>query len=220
MRWLNTGSWSKSEAEVNRLVHKVVNAPDFQANDLQNFSAHRENGRLDAANKTSPLEDGFQVASVTIEVPTGEPSNSETSRPYSVPGLHYRKLLNVIKAAFLRVGVTRMATRGTKTMMRTKKVMRVMRMKMAKVVNIQTLGRALMKTWGMYIKYWTEYGMRIRGICTLENMRWVIGSRSRVLVPPPIPLCLTAFQSSCLTPNSILLSYRPPVPHQQQQQPQ
>jgi len=100
MRWLNTGSRSKSEGEANRLVHEVINAPDFQADDLQNFSAHRENGRLDVTNKTSPLDDGFQVASITIEVPTGEPSDSETSRPYTVPGLRYRKLLNVIKAAF------------------------------------------------------------------------------------------------------------------------
>ena len=100
MRWLNTGSRSKSEAEVNRLVHDVINAPDFQADDLQGFSAHRENGCLDAANKASLLGDGFRVASITIEVPTGKSSDSETSRPYSVPGLRYRKLLNVIKTAF------------------------------------------------------------------------------------------------------------------------
>ena len=97
---MNTGSRSKSEGEVNRLVHEVLNAPDFRAKDLQGFNAHRENGCLDMANKTSPLDDGFQVASVTIKVPIGEPSDSEMSRSYSVPGLHYRKLLNVIKAAF------------------------------------------------------------------------------------------------------------------------
>lgn len=100
MRWINTGSRSKSEGEVNRLVNGVLSASDFRAEDLHNFNAHRENGRLDAASRASPLEDGFQVASITIEVPTGESSNSEISRPYSVPGLHYRKLLNVIKAAF------------------------------------------------------------------------------------------------------------------------
>ena len=99
-KWMNTRSWLKSEGEVNRLVNEVLNTPDFHAKDLQNFSAHQANGCLDAAEKTNPLDDNFQVASVTIEVPTGEPSDSETSRPYSVPGLHYRKLLNVIKAAF------------------------------------------------------------------------------------------------------------------------
>ena len=100
MEWMNTGSRSKSEAEVDRLVHGVINTPDFRAEDLQGFGARRENIRLDTANKKGPLDDGFHVASVTIEVPTGEPTDSETSRQYSVPGLHYRKLLNVIKAAF------------------------------------------------------------------------------------------------------------------------
>jgi hypothetical protein len=100
MKWVNTGSRSKSEGEVNRLVNDVFNAPDFHAEDLRNFSVHRENNRLDAADKSSPLDDSFQVTSVTIEVPTGEPANSEASRQYSVPGLHHRKLLNIIKAAF------------------------------------------------------------------------------------------------------------------------
>ena len=100
MRWMNTGSRSKSEGEVTRLVNEVLDAPDFRAEDLHNFSAHRENGHLDAARKTNPLDDSFQVTSIAIDVPTGEPGNSETSRSYSVPGLHYRKLLNVIKAAF------------------------------------------------------------------------------------------------------------------------
>ena len=100
MQWVNTGSRLKSEGEVNRLVNNVLSAPDFRTEDLQNFSTHRENGCLDAANKANPLGDNFQVASVTIEVPTGDLCDSETSRSYSVPGLHYRKLLSVIKAAF------------------------------------------------------------------------------------------------------------------------
>ena len=100
MQWLNTGSSSKSEGEVNRLVDDVLNAPDFRAEDLHNFNAHRENSRLDDADKATPLGDGFQTASITIEVPTGQPTDPSTSRTYSVPGLRYRKLVNVIKAAF------------------------------------------------------------------------------------------------------------------------
>ena len=46
MRWLNTGSKSKSEGEVDRLVGDVLNAPDFRAEDLRNFSATRENDHL------------------------------------------------------------------------------------------------------------------------------------------------------------------------------
>lgn len=100
MCWMNSGSNSKSEGEVDRLVDKVLNAPDFRVEDLHNFGSHRENSRLDAADRTSLLDDGFQAASVTIEIPTGEPSNRSAPRTYSVPGLRYRKLLNVIKAAF------------------------------------------------------------------------------------------------------------------------
>jgi len=100
MRWLNTGSKSKSEEEADRLVETVFNAPDLHADDLRNFSARRENGRLDAADKTNLLEDGFQVTSITIDVPTGKPGDPSAPRTYSVPGLRYRKLLNVIKAAF------------------------------------------------------------------------------------------------------------------------
>ena len=102
MRWMNTGSRSKSEGEVDRLVDEVLNSPDFCSEELRSFRAHRENGRLDSANKTSPLDDGFQATSVVIEVPTGtgEPNKKEDSHSYLVPGLHYRKLLNVIKAAF------------------------------------------------------------------------------------------------------------------------
>ena len=101
MQWVNTGSRSKSEGKVNWLVNNVLSAPDFQTEDLQNFSTHQENGCLDAANKANPLGDNFQVTLVTIEVPTGDLCDSETSCSYSVSGLHYQKLLSIIKAAFL-----------------------------------------------------------------------------------------------------------------------
>ena len=100
MQWLNTGSSSKSEGEVNCLVDDVLNAPDFRAEDLHNFNARRENSRLDDADKATPLGDGFQTASITIEVPTGQPTDPSTSCTYLVPGLRYWKLVNVIKAAF------------------------------------------------------------------------------------------------------------------------
>jgi len=100
MRWLNTGSKSKSEEEADRLAETVFNAPDLHPDDLRNFSARRENSRLDAVDKTNPLEDGFQVTSITIDIPTGKPGEPSAPRTYSVPGLRYRKLLNVIKAAF------------------------------------------------------------------------------------------------------------------------
>ena len=100
MDWMNTGGKSKSEGEVNRLVNGVLKAPDFRTEDLHRFSAHHENECLDIADKTNYLEDGFQVTSITIEVPTGKSDNLLAPHTYSVPGLHCRKLLNVIKAVF------------------------------------------------------------------------------------------------------------------------
>ena len=100
MRWVNTGSTSKSEGEVDRLITDVLNASDFQAEDLRNLNTHRENRRLDAANRATHLEDDFQVTSITIEVPSGQLDDRSAPRTYSVPGLRYRKLLNVIKATF------------------------------------------------------------------------------------------------------------------------
>ena len=100
MDWMNTGSRSKSEGEVNRLVNSILNAPDFSVKDLRNLNVRRENAHLDAADGTSPFEDSFQVADIKIEVPTGQSDDSSTHCAYSVPGLRYRKLLNVIKAAF------------------------------------------------------------------------------------------------------------------------
>jgi hypothetical protein len=100
MHWVNTGSGSKSEGEVDRLVNDVLNAPNFQAEDLRKFSTHRENRHLDTANKVNPLEDGFQAASITIEIPAGQPNSQSAPHTYSVSGFHHRKLLNVIKAAF------------------------------------------------------------------------------------------------------------------------
>ena len=100
MHWVNTGSSSKSEGEVDRLVNDVINTPNFHVDDLRNFNTCRQHHRLDTSNRTTPLEDDFQVTSVTIEVPAGEQDDQSTPRTYPVPGLHSRKLLNVVKAAF------------------------------------------------------------------------------------------------------------------------
>ena len=78
IRWANSGSQSKSEGEVNRLVSDVLTASDFHAEDLQNFNVRCENHRLNTANKASPNGDDFESASVTIEVPTGQPGDPST----------------------------------------------------------------------------------------------------------------------------------------------
>ena len=89
VKWMNTSSRSKSEGEVNRLVNDVLKSPDFCVDDIQSFNAHRANTCLDTSKKKNPLDDDFQVTSVTIEVPTGEQTESGEYRPFSVPGLRY-----------------------------------------------------------------------------------------------------------------------------------
>ena len=96
-------SWQMQEnlfCQLSGRDNNVLKAPDFHVEDVNNFSAHQANGHLDTVKKDDPLGDDFQVASVTIEVPTGEQDSSGGSCPYSVPGLRYRNLLKVIKSAF------------------------------------------------------------------------------------------------------------------------
>jgi len=98
MTWLNTGSKSKSEGEVQRLVDKVLQAEDFNPSDLRGLNIRRENRLLDLSEKTLPLLDGFKKASVSIEVPSGDKNIRPTK--FTIPGLHYRTLTSVIQNAF------------------------------------------------------------------------------------------------------------------------
>ena len=100
MTWLNSGSATKTEAEVNRLAKEIRDAGGFQAADLEGFNAHRENKRLDAAQESPLFGDGFQETSIPIRVPTGDPTPKQRSKTYNIPGLYFRKLTSVIKSAF------------------------------------------------------------------------------------------------------------------------
>jgi hypothetical protein len=67
MNWANTGSNSKSEGEVTRLVAEVINAPDFDPADFIGFNAHRENKVFDNAEMAAKvanepwMKDGWKV---------------------------------------------------------------------------------------------------------------------------------------------------------------
>ena len=105
MRWKATGSNLKSDAEITRLVHEVIEAPDFDIQDLSNFNASREASRFDAVEKEIPPEDVFAVdrwkrTSIDISVPTRENKKEGNGRTFSVDGLLYRPILDVIRAVF------------------------------------------------------------------------------------------------------------------------
>jgi hypothetical protein len=99
MNWQNNGNITKSEGELNSLVRDVLQHPDFNVEDLENFDAGRANKRVDEDAKAAfPFLAGFKETSVDIEVPSG--STDVPSRKFSVPGLFYRPLVSIIKGAF------------------------------------------------------------------------------------------------------------------------
>ncbi|KAF7367659.1 hypothetical protein MSAN_00829600 [Mycena sanguinolenta] len=86
MNWVINGNTTKSEAEINALVHDVIQHPDFKVEELVKFDAHRANKQVDAnAQAALPLLANFKETTVSIEVPSGSTS---------VP------LVSVIRAAF------------------------------------------------------------------------------------------------------------------------
>jgi hypothetical protein len=100
MSWQNNGHTTKSTGQLNSLVHDVLLDPKFDVNELKGFKAERaeKQAEKDAADAFPLLKD-FQTASVDIEVPSGV--KDIPSRMFSIPGLYYRSLVTVIKAAFV-----------------------------------------------------------------------------------------------------------------------
>ena len=96
--WQNSGSSTKSHAEVDRLVD-VLRHPGFSINDLpKNFNAARENRKRDQQEEVSAHLKGFQETTVKIEVPSGDQNVS--SQFVDISGLYFRKLTTIIQEAF------------------------------------------------------------------------------------------------------------------------
>lgn len=106
----------KSLAELDRLVNEVILAEDFDAAHLVGFRAVKEVDRLDnyqgdpADIRSSFLgSDGWIETSVKIRLPAdGVLHSSEDAAPqFEVPGLFYRRPLEVIKSAFREASAER-----------------------------------------------------------------------------------------------------------------
>lgn len=108
MTWFYGSSNTKSMTELNSLVKEVILAPDFKAEDFVGFSAQKEHATMDAYKETSqgdPLlsafDDTWIKATIEISLPCdGAKHPSEAKAPKFSVGVYYRKLLDVIKAAF------------------------------------------------------------------------------------------------------------------------
>jgi hypothetical protein len=100
MTWMNFGSSRVSESKVSQLVEDVIMADDFDRNHLEDFSVRRSLRELDKEGneKQVSFPDDWIQTSVTIDVPTK--SREDGPVPFTIPGFHYRPLLDVIRAAF------------------------------------------------------------------------------------------------------------------------
>jgi hypothetical protein len=100
MSWMNSGGSLISETKVSHLVKDVMLAEDFDPKHLENFSVRRSLQELDrdASGKRITFPDDWIQTSVTISIPTK--SKEDGPRPFNVPGLHYRPLVDVIRVAF------------------------------------------------------------------------------------------------------------------------
>ena len=104
VNWYLGTSGTLSAADLDRLAHDVISSDNFNREDLQNFSMARELARLDKHGSTDipfAAKDGWKKGSVTLHVPKAKHRYaSESASPqFNVSGIHYRPLLEVIKAA-------------------------------------------------------------------------------------------------------------------------
>ena len=105
MNWFYNSLTQKSLNDLNRLVHDVILADDFNADDLHQFNAQRETRRLDdAPNDPSSsffAADGWHTTSISIHLPCEKVKQPEDQAPqFQVQGLHYRKITEVVKSTF------------------------------------------------------------------------------------------------------------------------
>lgn len=99
----------RSLTELNRLVNEVILAEDFDKADLQGFRASKELERLDNyqgdpedIRSSFSTADGWIETSVKIRLPADgvEHPSEECAPEFNVPGLFYRRPLEVLKTAF------------------------------------------------------------------------------------------------------------------------
>ncbi|KAJ3761587.1 hypothetical protein EV360DRAFT_14038, partial [Lentinula raphanica] len=107
MKWFYS-SVQKSISSLNDLVHNVLFHPNFNLSDLENFSAERENRRMDeASGSTDPTDDpsiagdGWKSGTIRLRLPKAGSKVAEEDAPYfDIEGVQYRDLVEATKSAF------------------------------------------------------------------------------------------------------------------------
>jgi len=106
MNWANSGSTQKTEAKITQLGREVLSLLYFKMEELRSFDAHRENQYIDkaiaAVESNSPFSrDGWHETKVDIQIPVASRTKPPPpNRTFSVSGLHYCSLVEVIKVAW------------------------------------------------------------------------------------------------------------------------
>ncbi|CAK5267890.1 unnamed protein product [Mycena citricolor] len=96
--WFNNSSIKKTKQQFNELID-VITHQDFEAAELVGTSAAQADKEADQEAQGCLLFlANMKTASVTITVPSGLPD--VPSRSFAIPGLQFRSLTSVIKAAF------------------------------------------------------------------------------------------------------------------------
>lgn len=75
--WFYTGGSNDAQAAANRLLGSVIGAPDFDAQHLHGVMIHNINSILDCIDHPKaqePAGDSWRTSTVTITVPSGQPS--------------------------------------------------------------------------------------------------------------------------------------------------
>ncbi|KAJ3494201.1 hypothetical protein NLJ89_g10856 [Agrocybe chaxingu] len=107
MAWFYSSSNTKSIGELNSLVKQVILAPDFDKDHFVKFNAANEHARMDTFKETSnavvtpfSFDDTWIKGTVKIPLPCdGVKHRSEQDAPHFTVEVHYRKPMDVIKAA-------------------------------------------------------------------------------------------------------------------------
>jgi hypothetical protein len=101
MNWFTSSSTTKSMTELDSLVRDVL---QFKPEELAGFRAAKENARLDSFkfsdNEDSVFDDTWIKGTIYIPLPCDGVRQSEDDAPLYPVTFYYRKILDVIKAAF------------------------------------------------------------------------------------------------------------------------
>ena len=98
-----SGLDTKSEEHANHIA-RVMEDKSFRITELKNFSAQRENARLDMYIRKGghpfKTQDGWHKATLEIPLPVeGQQIGSEDQAPrISIPGLYHRRITDIIRS--------------------------------------------------------------------------------------------------------------------------